>query len=545
MGIAVKELLTLEYFREFYVLAGAKGLGREIQGITVLEAPDCFHWTRGKEMILSSGYVISKDPDCILRAFNEGSLQRCSALMLKRGRYLDPVPEPMRALFDQYEIPLISIPFGAPWMEVMNQVNTAVMNRTIRRFRISQPEQETALASQSYQERKIRRILQAVEAEMKFPAFLYDISEEQGYYSSANFRTLAGSFGLRDEDFWDPQVACTRHTLCDYIEMVRFRMTEEDKRGRRVSWIRIPITAGGHIKAWFVLMEAREFLDYYDEYAIRIAYLVLQNIYEQVHAVANIGNVGFENFVLYALSTAEEDPRKLRLQASLQGLSMETRYFYAVFCRKHTKSDHKAVRKAVLDTFQKTGLSKVGRLALTAENEGVLFLEQGERGVADAAEAERLLSAFRHDLLLQDQESDQEFGFLRKEAPLSELKASVQKCRRALRMGKILEAERSFWAYEDLGPLAWLDIPEAELSDMLAGYRSLLSDEKNRELLRTLLIYLENNMNYSAAAEKLYVHINTIRKRIDKLTELLGTDWSDPVVRLNTELLLRFLDLSE
>ena len=40
MGIAIQELLSQEYFKDFYVLAGAKGLHREIQGITVMEAPD-------------------------------------------------------------------------------------------------------------------------------------------------------------------------------------------------------------------------------------------------------------------------------------------------------------------------------------------------------------------------------------------------------------------------------------------------------------------------------------------------------------------------
>ena len=41
------------------------------------------------------------------------------------------------------------------------------------------------------------------------------------------------------------------------------------------------------------------------------------------------------------------------------------------------------------------------------------------------------------------------------------------------------------------------------------------------ELLKTLKIYLENNMNYSVTAEKMYVHINTIRKRIDKVNDLV------------------------
>ena len=48
MGIAVKELLTLEYFKDYHVIAGKSGLHKEIQGTTLLEAPDCRSWAKRK-----------------------------------------------------------------------------------------------------------------------------------------------------------------------------------------------------------------------------------------------------------------------------------------------------------------------------------------------------------------------------------------------------------------------------------------------------------------------------------------------------------------
>ena len=73
--------------------------------------------------------------------------------------------------------------------------------------------------------------------------------------------------------------------------------------------------------------------------------------------------------------------------------------------------------------------------------------------------------------------------------------------------------------------------------------REMMEEEKNIELLKTLKIYLENNMNYSVTAEKMYVHINTIRKRIDKVNDLVKIDWEDHVDRLKMEILLQFLGL--
>ncbi len=110
-------------------------------------------------------------------------------------------------------------------------------------------------------------------------------------------------------------------------------------------------------------------------------------------------------------------------------------------------------------------------------------------------------------------------------------------------MGKKLFPQNHIWDYEMLGPYAWIEIQEDELEAMLCRYRLLLQDERNREPLKTLKVYLENNMNFSVTAEKMYVHINTIRKRIDKMKELLDVSLDDRIARLKLEMLLQFLNL--
>ena len=544
MGIALQELLSQEYFKDFYVLAGAKGLGREIQGITVMEAPDAFHWTKGKELVLSSGYVISKDPDCLERAFREGSIQKSAGMMIKRERYLEKIPEETIALFDKYEVPLISMPFSAPWMEVMSQINTAVLNRTIRRLKVNTSHMGFQMSNFSYKEQKIKRILQAMEAEMGFPAFLYDFIEEEAYYSSTNFQKLANGFGLKMEEFWEPSMEYTKYTLCDYMDMVRYRLVDQErKEGPRVSWIRVPISVNGTVQAYFAVMEAREFLDYYDEYSIRIAYLMLQGLYEQIVAAQSMGNIGFENFVLYALNATEDDAQKMMFQANVQGISMSTKYIYALFRRADRREELPNRRKEIMEAYRKSSLIKYARMAMIGENVGILFIEAGENEHWESGHIKAMLEEFRRRVQQVCPETVLEFGYSMEENSLIHIRQSVEKCKKALHMGKMIYPDCYAWDYGQLGALAWLDIPEEELTRMLSVYRELLKDDKNIELLKTMKVYLENNMNYSATAEKLYVHINTIRKRIDKVNELLKIDWSDTIARMNAELLLRFLNL--
>lgn len=541
MGIAVKELLALEYFKDFYVVAGKQGLDREIQGVTILEAPDGFRWTVGKELVLSSGYAISQDPDCIRRAFEEGGFQKTAAMMIKRERYLAQIPEDIIAIHNEYGVPLISIPFSVPWMEIMSQINVAVINRTIRRFRIQKCDALQA-SQQTYKVQKIQRILQAVEVEMNFPAFLYDINEKKGYYSSANFRRITEAFGLKEEDYWAPSHPHTVYTLCDYLQMKRIRLMEqENPSGPLVSWIQIPITMNGAVQAYFIVMESREFLDYYDEYAIRIAVLMLQGVYEQIMVAQNAENIGFENFILYALNSDADDREKLAAQASVQGISMSTKYVCVVFEQLHAESSARSERKQFVEIFQSGNMSGSGRLVFLKENEGALILEASDPAIHSQTDMEKLLERFEKRVKERFPNMRLEFGSYREGRSLAEIRLCIEKCRKAMELGRKMEPGKKVWEYSSFGALAWLQIPEDELEKNLRKYQELLKDEKNVEMLKTLKVYLESNMNYSVTAEKMYVHINTVRKRIERAHELLDIDWDQRISLLNAELLLQFL----
>lgn len=546
MGIAVQELLANDFFREFEVIAGRKGIYKEIQGITILDAPDGFKWTKGKEMIMSSGYSIMNEPNCISRAFAEGSIQKASAFMVKQGRYLEKIPDELIALCNEYELPLIVAPFWATWMEIASQTNVAVMNRTIRKFQVSDPG-NSYITNQSYKEQKIRKILQAVESEMKFPAFLYDLAEEKSYYSSSNFKRMTEYYGITERDYWDPSVPHTQHTLCDYINMSRYRMiNSEGTTGPRISWVAMPIKIHGKIHAYFAVMEAHELLDYYDEFSIRIAYLMLQSLYEQIIGAKDVGCMGFENFIHFAMSCESDETGKIINQAGVQGISMSTLYDHAVIRISNFSAREK--RTELIGAFSASHYARIGKLAILGDRELLLLAESAKKKQRSAEEMTALIKEFTDSVRKVIPDAQLRCGVCREGTTLRDIRRCVEKCRKVIEMGSIIRPDNDICDYETLGPLTWLDIPEDELNGMLARFRPLMSDDRGRELLHTLKVYLVNNMNYSLTAELLFVHINTIRKRIDRIMEdtaFEGVDWNNTVERVKLILLLQFLEAGE
>ena len=71
----------------------------------------------------------------------------------------------------------------------------------------------------------------------------------------------------------------------------------------------------------------------------------------------------------------------------------------------------------------------------------------------------------------------------------------------------------------------------------------VLHDRKRRgDLVRTLRVYFASSANASEAADRLYLHRNSMLYRLARITELTGLDLKDPRVRLALELGLLVLD---
>ncbi|MCH4005726.1 MAG: PucR family transcriptional regulator [Eubacterium sp.] len=550
MGIQVQHLLNLEYFQDFHVLAGRNGLQREVQGIVTVDTPDAFQWMTGKELVLATGYVFQNEPQCLRDAFRDGNITNCAAMMIQRGHYLNNLPDDTVQKFEELGIPLISMPYYVSFQDVTSQITMAVIDRSFRDFgvvdSINEPED-----SESYKQRKAVNILKGVEKETHFPTMLYDIRSDQAYFSSDNFQKEVSTFGLEIPDFWKPALPFTRHLICDYMNMERFRIINEDMGKKpRFSWITTPITVNGITEAYLVLVESRDFIDHYDELSLRTAYLILQQLYENIYVGQNVGSAGFENFIRTLLEGNSADRDQLVYQANTQGVSLNDDYICVYFKQTNHDVCARNARPVFLDALRSSAMHRSARLAFLGENEGVILLSSegcslpnDPTGRVDQKALESGIMHFQDIVLEHLPDAALCYSTVREKHPLSELKDNIQKCLDVLHMGKIIFPEKNIWDYDELGPLAWIRIPEKDLEEMEAHYRELSKDEKNEETLHTLKVYLENNMNFSLTAKKLDVHINTVRSRIARAEELVHIDWDDYVSRIKTQLLLQFLHI--
>ena len=125
---------------------------------------------------------------------------------------------------------------------------------------------------------------------------------------------------------------------------------------------------------------------------------------------------------------------------------------------------------------------------------------------------------------------------------LQDLSRSLTDAEFALRLPG-LTTSRAVVSFEDLGVWRLLARPAGEdLDNLVNHWIGALIDydrEHHSELLKTLFAYLNEFGALEATAAKLYVHRNSLRYRLMRITELTGWDLNDPEHRFHLNLACR------
>ena len=538
MGVTVKEMLDTSFFKDFKLLAGKGGLDKEIQGIATMDAPDGYNWTKGKELVISAGYIFKNDEQLLIDYASAENFDEISGFAIKLGRYIDEVPEELLNICNEKEVPLMAIPMEIPWMTIMNELNVIVMNKTIKQFRIPNID-HSSLSDVPYQELKINKILSQIEKEMGFPAMIYDLNNEQAYYSSDNFKELSYE-SLELEDYWNPSFDYTFETLCDNLKITRYRFIDEEKYEKPYSWITIPITVGDEIEAYFVIIEEEGLIDYFDQFVLRIGFILVQSSYEQILLAKKFENKGFRKLVYDLVEERLPDVKTINERAEDVGVDIHREYYILLFENRGDlalQDIEVDIESAYSNTLSVLG----GRMAILDEGYGVVMIAKDDTGYEDTIDMIKIKSHnMKERLEAKHKNLDLQMGLSDIAFYIDEFNKAFKRGRKTLDIGVKLYKENSFLKYSDLGVFAWLDIKEEEFEMLLVDIEELLTKD-NKDLLKTLKVYLESNMNYSLTAKKLYIHINTVRKRIREIEELIDYDYEDPMSRVKLEVLLKLI----
>lgn len=128
-GVTLNELLRLPVLKDAKVISGKKGLNRIVRYIDIMEVPDISGWLREGELLLTTAYAIRHDPTLLPNLVKQLAKAGAAALAIKPERFLHEMPQSMIQMSNTFDLPIIQLPKGIPYIDITHAVMELIINK--------------------------------------------------------------------------------------------------------------------------------------------------------------------------------------------------------------------------------------------------------------------------------------------------------------------------------------------------------------------------------------------------------------------------------
>ena len=527
----VRDALALDSFKAAAVVAGERGVSRDVQWAHVIDMPDPAPWVRPGQLLLTTGFAWpaqEREVRDLVRLLDERGL---AAVVLPVPGYLKKFPDAARTEADRVGLPLIEIPFDVPFAQITEELHRTIL---AEQYKIIERSDE------------IHNQLTRAAAEGKS---LADLAHTLGTLLDRSVtvedpegKLLAYHAAGPPEDHVRQKTVANAHTPAAVHEALAasgilreihastgpMRVAPMPEIGL-VARVVCPIRLGAELVGLVWIVEGPGQLSELDMRAAEHAALVAAvHVAHQRELAMTEARLGYASF-LSLLEAGDDDPQAIE-RARLLGFDPEGRHRVGicVIPEPLPLTREGFLRREQIAARLAAALRALGAQSLlTASLNHVVFLLPGQ---ADAEELWRELD-------------DRALVIV-----LGGVYAGASGARRSYR-----EAQ-SLVGYADGAKVRRFEdalVPRVLMGDtgardafvehLLGGLRSRRGSHALEE---ALLVLARHGFNLKATSETLGVHLNTLRYRLAKALEALHLDLDDPDTRFQLQLAAKILDYS-
>ena len=529
-GMQLSDVLGLPSMKEAAVVAGADGTDRQVTWSHVVDMPDPVPWMRPGFLLLTTGLSWPEDESKQRRQIADLARAGVAGVVMAVPKYLEHFSAATRAQADASNLPLIEIPFAVPFAQIMEELHRTV---TMEPYAIIERSEQihralTRAASRDATLDDLARELSSlIDRSVTFEdpsgkvlasATLDDAIDEVRRETLASGKSPTTTIGTLERTGLNRRIRTTEKPL-------RIAAMPEIGMSARVA---CPIRIGSELVGVVWIIEGKKPLSELDHRAAEHAALVAAiHIAHQRALTETQARLGYASF----LSLLENEPGREPIadeRVRLLGFDPAANYRVGIVSIPQQLpldaagiAQRDRVAQTVRDALRKTGREALVTVSLNL----VPFLLPGgvkAEGIRDAL-ADPALSIV-----------------LGREHPGAE--GARQSYREA----------RSLLSYRDRPALCTYDdllVPRVIMGDasaretFLDGLFGPLRERKNgRELAKALLALARHGFRFRQAAEALCIHPNTLRYRLDRVSDILSLDLSDADVQFRLQLAARLLD---
>lgn len=531
MGFCVKELLLAEELKEVKLLGGAGGLDNEIQGVTIIEAPDIVRFIDGGEVLLTGLYAFKS---CSVEEFksyiNELTKKRVSALMLKRGRDVDYAEVKIKLLSEFSElhnIPVLEVPFEISFRDIMSLIMARLFNEEVTRLKFFKTTHDnfTALAlSVASYGKGIERIVEVLGKLINNPVAVFNQS----------FACLSAVDGAgRELEIMADAVSFEPGIYSNYSYLTQ--------NNGDVQYI-IQVKLNFREKIYLVVTEKKQPFGIMDCIAAESAITALRFEFSRQYAVTELEKK-FQNDIMHNILNGKvHSAGELQKNISLLGVPIDGCFRVIVFVMENERKMDRDFKDKMRETniLNDTIMKVLPQGKIYNDLDKIIVIQQVEKTQLQDAYRKEIKDAvekIQSNVTALHKYLQVKAGVGRMVEGIIHLPDSFKEAAEAAMFVHIAgeisgEGDTRVMLFSDLGIfklLCQLDDVSMMYDYIPEGLQRLYSYKKPQrdDLIITLKTYLDKNQNLSKTAQDLYVHYKTAAYRIEKIVKITGLDFDN------------------
>lgn len=534
----VNDLFILEGMKEGVVLAGHRGLTRNVQFVNISDTPDVINFLSENHLLLTTGYAFKDDTDKFCELIKQMHELNCSGLVIKINRFFNELPREVKLLADDLAFPIIDLPtkhtLGEVSRHVLNYLNDHEAEQLYYALHVQKEFSDMMIKGYS-----LTALIEQLGHFLSRPTLLLNHRGEKIAHSH-DFRM--DSMKLVEQEIIEK--------VKDDLPAARDGRTFTIPSREQQSISTFPVQTKRQHPSMLVIIDSMTLPYPSSQMAIEQAGNVITFTIIKEQAIEENSRLLKNNFFDDLIEDRIHSDEEILSRANYYGLN-ENLTNICIICTVDQKGQNyedlqlyekKAgeLYNSIYDQLEDEIVhSNLDGVLFTKEKYFVMILQFAAGNEADPNEVTEFVNRCQESL---QGDFSISFGVSNTVHSIKDITTAYNEACEAIMSGYDMNKSGfiNFYKMKELEDLL-NTIPRKDLKALYENTLKSLAYTKTKEdqeLIKTIQVFLDSQCEISETSRRLYIHRNTVKYRIEKAEELLNCSFRDPAHSLRIRVAL-------
>lgn len=526
--VTIKEILSLERFSNFKVINHKADLERTVTNVDITETPDVKDYTTEHTILLTTAMTFKNDPDGLIKFIRDLNDVPVAALGIKLSRFIHEIDQDVIEYADSLGFPLIEIPNNWKLGQATHSIATYISQDETEKLYYALEVQQR-MNSMLIKEFSVERMVNQLSQFLRLPIILINPFYKVDVMSN-NFKN--------DQKLYKESIR--------YFNDVYLNNQEDFTNDFNTKTAVFKVPAFTYFPYYLIVSNLDKISYPFSHLAIEQA---INTLSFAIYKDSKIRATEQEDVnLLFSSIINSTDGTPINLNSHPEFFEryhlIDSSYYQVMICGID-KTDEIENSEYVNERYQLTFEWLQNALVTLDPNISIFGFGDSNRFAILLQERHEYYQAYCRHLQKEYKKFFREslsFGIGNEVSDFTQIHSSF------------VEAEETYDISHNRGDKEFLEVYRPrnfeELLQLISpdkvrpfvvntlGDLAFPTNTKDKELKKTLQIYMDNQCDITKTSNEIFVHRNTVKYRINKCEEMLRVNVMDPVHSLNIRLAL-------